>query len=201
MNKDQLLHWKIPEFIGTKGDFKNMKTMLHDERRIMTQQVHQLKSEVANSKSEAWDSQYELAGVKDRLEDIENKRQEAEKENAALAACHKAELEEMKQNQLKVGQEHRCLMLVHNQHQSERMRFLQTKCEEYKRSEQASEAERQGLELQNEEALRQMEVLIQEAKAHDKLQQDQLELINKHKEVNKELEMLLQAERTRLARK
>jgi ubiquinone biosynthesis protein UbiJ len=51
-----------------------MKTMLHDERRIMTQQVHQLKSEVANSKSEAWDSQYELAGVKDRLEDIENKR-------------------------------------------------------------------------------------------------------------------------------
>jgi ubiquinone biosynthesis protein UbiJ len=90
MNKDQLLHWKIPEFIGTKGDFKNMKTMLHDERRIMTQQVHQLKSEVANSKSEAWDSQYELAEVKDRLEDIENKRQEAEKENAALAACHKA---------------------------------------------------------------------------------------------------------------
>ncbi|CAK9218407.1 unnamed protein product [Sphagnum troendelagicum] len=147
MNKDQLLHWKIPEFIGTKGDFKNMKTMLHDERRIMTQQVHQLKSEVANSKSEAWDSQYELAGVKDRLEDIENKRQEAEEENAALAACHKAELEEMKQNQLKVGQEHRCLMLVHNQHQSERMRFLQTKCEEYERSEQASEAERQGLEL------------------------------------------------------
>ncbi len=101
-------------------------------------------------------------------------------------------------------------------------------------------------------ALRQMEVLIQEAKAHDKLQQDQLELINKHKvycqihspaynlssstahlitnvalyccsiflhsratklervccgcvcipqEVNKELEMLLQAERIRLARK
>jgi hypothetical protein len=31
------------------------------------------------------------------------------------------------------------------------MRFLKTKCEEYKRSEQASEAERQGLELQNEE--------------------------------------------------
>jgi hypothetical protein len=30
-------------------------------------------------------------------------------------------------------------------------------------------------------APRQMEVLIQEAKAHDKLQQDQLELINKHK--------------------
>jgi len=28
--------------------------------------------------------------VKDRLEDIENKRQEAEEENAALAACHKA---------------------------------------------------------------------------------------------------------------
>jgi hypothetical protein len=50
-----------------------MKTMLHNERRIMTQQVHQLKSEVGKSKSEAWDSQYELAGVKDRLEDIENK--------------------------------------------------------------------------------------------------------------------------------
>ncbi len=101
-------------------------------------------------------------------------------------------------------------------------------------------------------ALRQMEVLIQEARAHDKLQQDQPELINKHKvycqihspaynlssstahlitnvafcccsiflhsratklervclgcvcipqEENKELEMLLQAERTRLARK
>ncbi len=67
-----------------------MKTMLHDERRIMTQQVHQLKSEVAKSKSEAWDSQYELAGVKDRLENIENKRREAEEENAALDACHKA---------------------------------------------------------------------------------------------------------------
>ncbi len=90
MNKDQLLHWKIPEFLHTKGDFKNMKTMLHDERRIMTQQVHQLKSEVAKSKSEAWDSQYELAGVKDRLENIENKRREAEEENAALDACHKA---------------------------------------------------------------------------------------------------------------
>jgi len=64
----------------------------------------------------------------------------------------------MKQNQLKVGQEHRRLMLVHNQHQSERMRFLQTKCEEYKRSEQASEAERQGLELQNEEVW--LQVLI-----------------------------------------
>jgi hypothetical protein len=69
-----------------------------------------------------------------------------------------AELEEMKQNQLKVGQEHRRLMLVHNQHVSERMRFLQTKCEEYERSEQASEAERQGLELQNEEVW--LQVLI-----------------------------------------
>jgi hypothetical protein len=57
MNKDQLLHRKIPEFLGTKGDFKNMKTMLHNERRIMTQQVHQLNSEVGKSKSEAWDSQ------------------------------------------------------------------------------------------------------------------------------------------------
>jgi hypothetical protein len=28
--------------------------------------------------------------VKDRLEDIENKCREAEEENAALAACHKA---------------------------------------------------------------------------------------------------------------
>jgi predicted nucleic acid-binding Zn-ribbon protein len=61
-----------------------MKTMLHDERRIMTQQVHQLKSEVANSKSEAWDSQYELAGVKDRLEDIENKRYELKKKMQLL---------------------------------------------------------------------------------------------------------------------
>jgi hypothetical protein len=89
-NEDQLLHWKIPEFLGIKGDFKNLKIMIHEEKRLMKQQVHQLKSEVAKHRSDVLDSKFELAGVKNRLEDIENKRREAEQENAALVERHKA---------------------------------------------------------------------------------------------------------------
>ncbi|KAH9548187.1 hypothetical protein CY35_11G075900 [Sphagnum magellanicum] len=197
----------LTEHLRKFSDLKTVADVVEDKDRINDQLVQNLVAAVGrrNDRLEACHERFVV--LQNIVSEVDNLRVKAEEEKRKMEEKHKQDLEELHQKAAMDTEQHRNRMLQHQVILANKMRALEERCAEMERTEtlmkQKNEAEIQQFEKAKEEAKKQLEEVSKQAELHAAMRYNQgllqMKMIEKHEVQNKELEMQVQQQKTKLA--
>ncbi|CAM6042466.1 unnamed protein product [Sphagnum compactum] len=197
----------LTEHLRKFSDLKTVADVVEDKDRINDQLVQNLVAAVGrrNDRLEACHERFVV--LQNIVSEVDNLRVKAEEEKRKMEEKHKQDLEELHQKAAMDTEQHRNRMLQHQVILANKMRALEERCAEMEQTEtlmkQKNEAEVRQFEKAKEEAKKQLEEVSKQAELHAAMRYNQgllqMKMIEKHEVQNKELEMQVQQQKTKLA--
>ncbi|KAG0619333.1 hypothetical protein M758_4G132100 [Ceratodon purpureus] len=182
------------DHLKSYGDLKSLTDIVRELEDIADQQVQKLKKMVIKNEGVLQVTAEANWGLSNKVDYVTAQREQAEHEKQKLIQDHKKELEDLQQEARSAEEDHDRNMRIYRSQIERRMRELEMK---------SAELETLKLENEAEKAEKQeTERLLAWYKGQAKQQENQIvqhiELIEKHKKENENLENKMQEERKKL---
>lgn len=190
-------------------DLKTVKDVVEENERMNKQIVDDLVKTV-DAKNDYLDrSKHQFVVMRNMVAEVDALRVRAEAEKKEIEEQHKRDLEEMRLQSQAKDAAHNARVLSHQVALTNKLRQLESRCEEMEKSEKQmrlkNAEEREQFEKEKKQAQSLLEEANKQAELHAAMQckqkDEQKAIILKHEDENKELEMDIQSKKKMLMRK